>query len=558
MTILNTDLLSLNTQDFGSWSTDPLRPDYARPEYRAMAPRWQIVHDMRGGTQNVREKAMYYLPRFEAEQQDDWMSRVRMSFVNDWYETTLAEHVGLGLGDPVQLSPDVPDVIKALMEDVDGEGNHLDVFSQTVLDQAMHFGHGVLFTDYPVTSAVKDLQDQRRAKIRPYATWYPAPNILNWKVTAIGGTKIITYIVFRENAMDTDGKPVEHFRVISQDVTYDEITGNATGLGVISWRLWRKDAQSIDTGAQTVSDGTGHSFSPIGEGIIKGPTTIPARAVYGGQKLAVLYSRPHLIGLAYSNLEETQVGSDYASCMHKCNVPTPCFVGRQPTAPTQGASGQVVQMGQGLDLQLGGNAFFLEPRGVALAATRQRLEDIRTQMRRQGATSTDASLAGRSMTATEATIWTKQRNAKLKRAVRSLQDGEEAMLADCAAYLHLPVVDDGKLSDGGSVVLNTNFTGVQIDPQYLTVLLGAYNANAFPLEALLYALQNGKLPDDFSAEDEALKLMAAHIADQALFAATQPAPVKVPPGETGNPDNLDGQPGQPPINNGGKPPVPTA
>jgi len=78
----------------------------------------------------------------------------------------------------------------------------------------------------------------------------------------------------------------------------------------------------------------------------------------------VLTSKPHLYGLALSNVEETQIESDYANVMHKCNVPTPIFIGRNVN---EGA--QTTQMGQGIDIPVGGSAMFLEPGGSAIAAT---------------------------------------------------------------------------------------------------------------------------------------------------------------------------------------------
>ncbi len=505
----------MTAPDFSAFSADAGRPDYACPAYREQTPRWQLVHDARGATENMRNKASTYLPRFEAETEKDWLARVGQTFANDHYGTTLAEHTGLVFAQPLKLGNDVPPKIRALTEDIDGEGNHLDVFAETAFDAALHLGHCVIYTDYP-DADVKSRRDAKAAKIRPYAVLYPASDVLSWRTAVVGGVLVIVQIVFRETSTEADGvfgvRTCVRYREISQEVAIDEFTGRAKSLGAITWRAWEQEVTAA--GAPAV-------FTPKGNGTIVGPTRIPARVVYGGEKLGVLHTKPHLLGLALSNIEETQVTSDYAAVMHKCNVPTPIFIGRQ----TSTDGGATIQMGQGIDIPIGGDAKFLEPSGAALAATRQRLEDIRVQMRRQGATSDES---GKAMTFGEAAIYAKQRNAKLAKSGRSLQDALEGMLADFASYMGLST-DDG-VKSGGSVAVNTNFSGVQLDPALLQVYVSAYTAGGLPLDALLYALEKGKLPDDFSAQDSALHLIRDAMAarDQAaLDAKANAEPPKV-------------------------------
>lgn len=487
------DLLGQTTQDFASWTTDEARPDYACPAYREMAPRWQLVHDIGGDTIAIRYKKAIYLPKFEAESPEDWNTRVAQTFTSDQYADTLEEHVGLVFAQDLKLGDDVPDEIKDLCEDIDGEGNHIDVFAQSALESALHFGHCVLWTDYPVPDGVKTLADARRSNLRPYVTLYRACDVLSWHTEVVGGVRTPVKIMLRETSEEASGefgvREVVRYREVKQAVTYDQITGRATALGAITWRAWE---QRVEGESRTEA-----TFVPAGEGAIVGPVRIPARIVYGGKKLGFLKSKPHLLGLAYSNAEETQVQSDYANVMHKCNVPTPVFIGRNQDQIDKG----VIVMGRGVDIPEGGDAKFLEPTGVALAATRTRLTDIQSRMRKQGATPDDEQ--SKTMTKGEADLYAKQRNAKLLRAARSLQDALEGVLADMAAFRSLP--------SGGSVVVNKEFAGQSLDPAYLQVLVQAYGQGAFPLEALLYALQHGQLPDDFSAEEEALRLIASHV-----------------------------------------------
>lgn len=495
----------LNSSDMGGYSTDPSRPDYACPAYREMAPRWCLVSDIRAGTAMIRAKKDKYLPKFEAETPKDWDARVGMTFVADHYATTLEEHVGLVMADPIKLGEDVPPAIVDLTEDIDGEGNHLDVFAQSALDAALDLGHCVLFTDYPETSNITNRGEERQAKARPYVQLYPASDVLSWRTATVGGVKVLVQIVLREHTSEAEGEfGVEdcvRYREITQVVFYDQFTGRATGLGTITWRAWKK----TDPG-----EGGESSFEEIGiGGTIVGPAHIAARIVYGGQKLGTLHSTPHLYGLALSNVEETQVASDYASVMHKVNVPTPIFIGRN----TQGMDGTAttVQMGQGIDIPIGGDAKMMEPSGNALNATRQRLVDIQLRMQRQGASTAQGETA-KPLTATEAAQTAKAKNAKLRRAARSLQDALEGVLADMAAFMATKGGAAGVIS-GGSVSIDQNFAGLTIDPAYLTVLVTAYTNGTLTMEELRYAIQTGRLPETFDPED-VLDLIAKEAAAQ--------------------------------------------
>jgi hypothetical protein len=473
-----------------AYSLDPSRADYACPAYQEMVHRWKLVEDVRAGTMRFRAERETYLPKFEAEEEVDWNARVNMTFAEDHYALTVVDHVGLVFQEPVELSDDVPPQIVALAEDIDGEGNHLDVFAATALDSAIHLGHAVLLTDFPVTDAVRNLRDARDAKVRPYVTLYSADDVLSWRTETVGGVAVLVQLMLREHATEAGGefgvKDIERFREFRQAVTYDETTKRARSLGPVTWREFLRP----EPGAPPVE---------VATGTLKGPKRIPVRVVYGGEKLGALHTRPHLFGLALLNVEEAQVQSDYASVMHKCNVPTPIFIGRQK--PPTGTA-ETIKMGQGIDVPVGGDAKMLEPSGTALGATRQRLEDIRAAMARQGATSGEAL---KNMTAREAAIQEKQRNAKLARAARSLQDALEGVFQDIAAFLKLP--------SGGSAMVNMDFSSQRLDPAYLQVLLNAYAKGALPLDAFMRALQTGKLPDDFAAEEAALRLIAESAAD---------------------------------------------
>ena len=537
---MRTDLLGIVAQDFGDTSNDPTQPNYASPAYHEMAPRWQVCRDARASTIEIRKKAEYYLPRFEAESIQDWQARLGLTFAGNDFAETINDFIGMILGESIKLGDDVPAALRLLMEDVDGEGNHLDVFAALALEAMFEQGHVVLLTDFPRSTGVTNHLQVLTLPLRPYVTLYRASDVLSWRSATVGGTQVLTQIVLRERAIASDDTfgitPTTRIRRLWQDVQIDEITGRATSLGAMHWQLFERPANPAGVlGVDPAAQPSAPAFTLAAEGDYSGPgpARLPVRVAYAGERRGLLHTVPPLYGLALSAIEETQVQSEYATTMHKCNVPTPVFVGRN------GGVGDAVQMGVGLDLPIGASAFYLEPKGTALKATVDRLNDIHMRMRRQGATMDDTS--HRTMTATEADLYARQRNAKMLRAARGLQDAIEGMLADFAAFLKLGGKD--ALRAGGSVVVNTDFAGTSINPQLAAVVLDAAKAGLIPLDAFHYFLEKGRLPDDFSATETALKLVAQQM----------PTDGEAEPDPADANEDEDAQPNEEPTNDIGDP-----
>ena len=480
-----------------------------RREVAGMRAEWQLVNDVDGGTPTVRANSAAYLPRFEAEHVKDYAARLKMTFIENQYRRSLDELVGLAMTHDPKLNDDVPEAIVTQMENVTGEGEHLDIFVRRAMRTGMHYGHAALLTDFPRTQAPDaprlNMREAARMNLRPYTRLVPACDILTWDVTSFGGVNVLTCVAFAE-WYDDASTSKQQVRQYEQAVIRDVVSATATALGDITYTLWRLESTARGPAEWVVKD----------TGIIDGPPTIPFRVFYGGERTAPLVTRPYCIDLAYTNIEHAQVTSDYAAVMHKCNVPTPVFTGLRLK------EGEQVNLGIGLQLEDNGTAMMLEPSGAALNATRMRLEDLRAEMRRQGAALPDGT--GKVMTAQEAALYARQRNARLAVASRSLQDACEAMLQDFASFQKLP--------SGGGITLSRDFSSSIHDTGYLTVLKDATDAGFLPVDAFLYALVNGKLPDDFEPVGAALAMMAEQEAQAKLDAqqaldfarATPPAP----------------------------------
>lgn len=487
------------------------RADFRSRAYCEQEEAWRMCEDIAEGTLRIREKKGAYLPKFEGEDPIDYEARIKMTFVNNHYAQALEDHVGLVFANPPKLSDDVPPALEELLENVDGEGTHFDVFQQEAMLLALDHGHVLILTDYPNVVPGSSLAEAREQELRPYLVMYTAKQAISWRIAKVGGITMLEQIVLEETFLDVDGlygeREIKQYRTFKHEMTRND-KGVVIQRGAVTWALHERDPESP------------HGLTLIDEGVLLDPDgkdlpRIPIRIVYGGRKLGALRSKPHLLELAMTNIQETQVESDYAAVMHKCNVPTPIFVGRGKRKP-----GQAIQMGSGIDLPIGGSAMYLEPSGAALNATRNRLTDIRAQIQRQGGFVREAA---KQMTATEIALYARQRNARLVRAVRSLQDGMEGALMDMALYM--PELR----GESGSISWSMDF-GVGIDIQFVQLCLDAYEKGALPLEPTLHALKTGKLPEDFDPEDMALRMMVE---------ATKSDPMTEDPADGEDPNSED-------------------
>lgn len=495
-------------------------PDYRCPAYEQMHEYRTICQDVKEGTVRIREKKQDYLPRFEGEDNQDWLARVKMTFVDDYYEQTLNDHVGLITAKPPRFLDDGDKVFELFKENVDGKGTHAEVFAERVCRASIDDGLSFIFTDYPHIPAGQrvTIRQARELGVRPYWNMVYAEDVPNWKFEKIGGVSTLVQVTVRE-CEDRDDGPYGttdnyKYRVITQQVIYATQPGGepvAVALGDITWILYeeREDKKG--------------EYIPSFTGQLIGQERIPLQVIYGGRMVDDFVAYPFLYQLALTTIEETQTKSDYATVMHKCNVPTPILIGRPSVA-----HGKPIAMGKAIDIPQGGDAKMLEPTGVALDATRQRLQDIQSQLRRQGAV-VKGETAQQAMTATEASLYVRQRNARLRTSARSLQDGLENAGADAAVYYGLA------REAAPSIQVLQDFSGAVLDPIYLTLIFNAWQAGLLPPDAALHALKTGELPDDFNVEAAALKSMSQlQVVRDALSAGKNPLQPATPPAGMGN------------------------
>ncbi len=116
---------------------------------------------------------------------------------------------------------EIPSEIDYLLEDVNGAGFTIIQFSQKNVGEVLQTGRGGLFTDYPRVDVYPSaIQEPEKSRIK----YYPAENILDWRVRTIGSRTLLSYVKLEENVRDItddgfDYIPKRQIRVLELDAT---------------------------------------------------------------------------------------------------------------------------------------------------------------------------------------------------------------------------------------------------------------------------------------------------------------------------------------------------
>ena len=161
---------------------DKQDPTTTSLSYRRMKPKWRKMETLLGGTDTMREAGVLYAPRHEYESQKNYDARINATTLLNMVEQTLDALSGKPFSDPVVVSEDTPELIcNTIIQDVDLQGNNIDVFSRSWFREgvAKAFAHVLVDSPKPIERAdgqPRTLEDDRIDGIRPYMDAHVLPS----------------------------------------------------------------------------------------------------------------------------------------------------------------------------------------------------------------------------------------------------------------------------------------------------------------------------------------------------------------------------------------------
>lgn len=242
------------------------KPSDTSSDYDAMKPYWDMVATILGGADAMRAAGPKYLPKFPNESQADYDFRRQNSKFTNIFRDIVENLAAKPFSKEVVLSENASDRVKALSENITGQGDHLHVFAANSFFRGIAYSIDWILIDYTKNVPANATQAQEELiGARPYWVPIPAVNLLAAYSEMIGGVETFVHVRIKEDTTERDGygeKTIERVRVLNREVTRGD-GGEVIDAAPATWELLQK--RKTPTGAEEwVSVGSG----PITIGII--------------------------------------------------------------------------------------------------------------------------------------------------------------------------------------------------------------------------------------------------------------------------------------------------
>lgn len=234
---------------------------FKRPELVAKLPEYEVIRDAIGGATMVKDKKQKYLPKpnpHDASRENAARYKAYLTRAV-FYGVTGRTLRGLSgqifMRDPVI---EVPDSMKPIIEDTNGEGVSLVQLSKKTANWVIPYGRAGLFVDYPETGGTVTKADLEEKGIRPTISGYDPAQIINWRTRKRGAVSVLSLVVLEEDYVESDDgfemKMGLQWRVLKLSET-DEY----------SVEIWRKSAAQKYYRFKTYipTDASGKPFTDI-------------------------------------------------------------------------------------------------------------------------------------------------------------------------------------------------------------------------------------------------------------------------------------------------------
>jgi hypothetical protein len=270
-------------------------PDTPCKAYVEMNQKWILLHDLRGGTQTMREAGKRWLPQEPNEEERQYQNRLERSFLYGAFGDTIDKIVSKPFSRAVQVNPELPEPIESMEYDVDRTGRDLTQFLREVFEAGTMYGLTHVLVDFPNVGSDRPLtlEDEKTLGIRPVFIHIKPPQMLGWQTEySPEGLEELASIRFKETRTEPDGDFGEKETTYIRYYTKTE------------WRVYRQ----AEDGNWSVVSGGNHTFGRV-----------PVFTVYFN-RTGFMTADPPLEDLAWMNLAHWQSYSDQRNILRFARV----------------------------------------------------------------------------------------------------------------------------------------------------------------------------------------------------------------------------------------------
>jgi hypothetical protein len=337
---------------------DPSNPS---SDYLAMCEDWQMIADIREGARRIKSKSIKYLPKYGKESERAYKLRLASTPWRPEFVDALSGICSKPFTKPVALQGTIPEQIKVIVEDIDGQGNDLHSFARETFQDGVASGLDAIYVTYPDVEPNKTLAQDKAAGARPYWVHIDAENIIACYVRKINGRDVVEHIRIRETIVSRNGFAEtvrECIRVIELPPPDQD--------GREGWPVWSLYEKTTDprTGEP--------KWIEIESGVLTVPE-IPIVLYFTGERSGMYRVKAPLADLANMQLEIYRAHSREDEILTYAGSPMLTAKGMTPPAPTPEYAGNlnfphhgVRRMGEPpvSELEIGPKTILFAPPGV--------------------------------------------------------------------------------------------------------------------------------------------------------------------------------------------------
>lgn len=444
--------------------------------YTAMAERWRLVHDLRGGTHAMRAAGKRWLPKEEGESDDAYKVRLSRSILFAAYDDAIGKLTSKPFAKPINLPgrEKLAEALALIEDDADNRKSSLTLFAKDFFEDALDHGLSHFVVDFPRRAGPTTVADVQRDGVHPYFTHAPAASVIGWQSTfdAALGREVLINVRIKEERTEPSGPWGQRC------VNYVKVWTRT------EYQVWRELDDTKDEYALVEEESGQHSLGRV-----------PLVTVYFN-RTGFMTGEPVLEGLAWLNVAHWQKASDLNNSEHYACVP---FLSERGCKTDD--LGKIVAIGSGRvrqtskgpqDYDIG----WVETSGTAIKPVADSLDKIEARMQELGMQPMLEPTTPR--TATEVGAANANTHTSLRQFVGLVNDAFYEGYQVAALYL-----SNVKLPDKFSVSIFSEWDVATGDQSSMAVIERAFDKGLITRETYLIELKRrGFMHEGFDVKKE--------------------------------------------------------
>jgi hypothetical protein len=308
------------------------KPDTPSSDHRAMLPYWDMVETILGGSAAMRMAGKKYLPKFPNETEADYKFRVETAKFTNIYRDIVENLAAKPFSKEVAVVDGTASTtVQETAEDIDGQGNNLNVFAGRVFFTGINDAVTWIFIDKPPVPEGASRALEREIGARPYWVHVPAKRMLAVYSDVINGKEEFVHARIYEPETVRSGfgeRTIKRVRVLNRE----PLEGG--GYGPATWEVFeeRDNANRSDREWVSIADGV------IAIGVI---AIVPF--VTGRRKEGSWQFFPPMQDAAYLQVEHYQQETNLKALKEQACFPM--LAGNGVTPPMDGDKPGIVPVG---------------------------------------------------------------------------------------------------------------------------------------------------------------------------------------------------------------------